>query len=263
MYHNLTDIDIAVETKNFEELKAVVNMLVDKIKDAIITCKLKKYCEVVATQTSDFRFSISGIHRKVEVFMVESGPGNIGNFHLPCVRAWYDGVDTYMFPDFVTAAYTNININTHWTSTNKDLRDIVMKYYQRGFGMLLNVKDTQSLINYINASNKWQKWIIPLNGRYWKIRMLKSLAIYETDNTTSNFFNPSVTNLGIHFEIKSKRQDLGLKNAVPKFSRMIRKSNTLSIIAFDKKYIVNKADKKIGILEVYNPYCNPIISNYF
>ena len=120
-----------------------------------------------------FKFCIKGLGRNIDLFHVADIPSVIVKFHLDCVRAWYDGSDVYCFPTFVTAAYTGLNVNMRWTSNKKDIRDVVMKYFRRGFGTFMSMVDYDNIKKYINSPNSVWPTYVPIqnyNGRRWSRR---------------------------------------------------------------------------------------------
>src|SRR5205085_7901042 len=99
-----------------------------------------------------YKYIITGLLRPLDIFMVNSVPTVINKFHLSCVRAWYNGRDLNVLPSFIIAAMTSINLDIRWVSCNKDLRDIIMKYFHRGFGTALNSVDRSNLYLYISKN---------------------------------------------------------------------------------------------------------------
>ena len=79
----------------------------------------------------------------------------VSKFHLPCVRAYYDGDNVYMTPSCVTAHLTYMNIDYKYFSGSNDPISIILKNRMRGFGTFLNVKEINQLLKYIAKVNKW------------------------------------------------------------------------------------------------------------
>lgn len=287
-YWGLTDIDIAVETIYFDVLVAVVHKFMEKIENHIDGLSEIKdpLFTITCEQTSNHRFSILGLHRKIEIFMVDSICGVISNFHMPCVRAWYDGQETYVFPDFITAAFTGVLVNTAWTSANKDLRDVILKYYQRGFSILLNSHDEKSVIRYVNNNPRWPNWALPQGARWWMVRRFNRHLLYSPGGNKGAlvFFNPSVCKKGIHYKLNTQTIRINM-NEVVNASKLTKRTSGNSINStrvsryrsrkrpsiaveknnFDNQKIVSrykKEDKKSLMVSIYTPQLNPNLSHY-
>ena len=80
----------------------------------------------------------------------------VHKFHLPCVRAYYDGSNVYMTPSCISAHMTNTNIDYKYISGNKDPIEIINKYRMRGFGTILNKNEITMFLNYISKVPFWK-----------------------------------------------------------------------------------------------------------
>jgi hypothetical protein len=202
-----TDIDIMIETLTMEEFDKIVKKHFEVIHMNVISGKLTKHLrniELVKINTENkYKYRITGLPREVEFFHVNSIPGVINKFHLGCVRAYFTGTEIFMFPTFITAAYMGLNVDMRWVSCNKDLRDIVLKYYQRGFGTLLNSREKKLVETHMQNSDKWPSMnnASNVNNRgYWRMRWRR------TNNTwlagvTKKLMNPSISKFGIGYGI--------------------------------------------------------------
>lgn len=159
--------------------------------------------ELTYVQTENkHKYIVVGPHRDIDIFHVADIPSVIVKYHSACVRAWYDGTTVHCFPTFVTAAMTGISTDIRWTSNRKDVRDIVMKYFQRGFGQLLNKTDCAVMTSYIDGGNGWPRRMVPHNG--WQARKYdKSPAYFDELDA---IFNPSQSRIGIHANIPTRPQ---------------------------------------------------------
>lgn len=81
----------------------------------------------------------------------------ITNFHLNCVRCYYDGDNVYLTPSCVSAYMTNINIDYKYFVSNKSPYDIINKYRMRGFGVLLNKTELEKYVKWSNEDLFWKK----------------------------------------------------------------------------------------------------------
>lgn len=80
----------------------------------------------------------------------------VSNFHLPCVRAYYDGNDVYMTTSCVIAHMTNMNIDSKYFTGTKDLFDIILKNMMRlGMGLWMNQNDKQIVTEYCKNIPFW------------------------------------------------------------------------------------------------------------
>jgi len=79
----------------------------------------------------------------------------VNTFHLPCVRAFYDGENVYMTPSCISAHLTYMNINYKYVAGTKDPLDIINKYRMRGFGTYLNQTEIKLYIKYISSNKFW------------------------------------------------------------------------------------------------------------
>lgn len=206
-YNKFTDIDLAIETTDLEIFDEVCEMILKDIQ----TVNSNVYMKMIPTENK-YKHRIYGLPRTIELFSVNSIPGVVSKFHVAAVRAFYSASsepdnaepELYMFPTFVTAAMTGVCHDLRWTSCNKDLRDIVLKYYQRGFAFFLNAEETQNIVRFINSSppGKWPHLIEPANHGTWDHTIWRSKMLYF--DYQSDFWNPSVSRLGIYYKLPSR-----------------------------------------------------------
>ena len=190
-----SDIDIMVETKTMEEFDDIANQHFKVIQN---NTAIKLTFEKINTENK-YKYIISGLPREIEIFHVNSILGVVAKYHIGAVRAIYTKIGSennriYAFPSFITAALTGLHIDMRWTSCNKDLRDIMMKYYQRGFGFLVNTIDRKLLYDYIKNTSQWQTiddTQIDIQDNYFPL-----------SKYISQYLNPRYFQLGIHHYIK-------------------------------------------------------------
>jgi hypothetical protein len=144
-----------------------------------------------------YKWKITGLPREIDIFQVNSIPGVVVKFHMPCVRAWYNGNTVVGFPSFISAAMSGLNSDIRWVSCNKDIRDVLLKYYQRGFGFLLNPAEKTSMRDYMNNSPKWPNFNPPT--QHWRARWYNCQTFLHENYT--RLMNPSMYKLGIHYGI--------------------------------------------------------------
>jgi hypothetical protein len=107
-----------------------------------------------------YKYTISApyLEHKLEIFPVKYNDffGTVSKFHLPCVRAYYNGNNVYMTPSCVSAHMTFMNIDYKYFAGCRDPIEIINKYRMRGFGTWLSAKEKQQFINYSSKVDFWQ-----------------------------------------------------------------------------------------------------------
>jgi hypothetical protein len=137
-----SDSDICYFINDFRDAESKVppsqNFLVMKmsenIKFKIKSPKLPKSIELFRTKHADF-FSV------------------VARFHLPCVRAYYQGDNVYILPSCLTAMMTGLNIEYKYFAGVRDPIEIINKYVTRGFGVLLNSEEIKYWLTYNTVQN--------------------------------------------------------------------------------------------------------------
>lgn len=233
-----TDIDIMIATETLQEFDEIVARHFTSIQkgaqDAINTIQNGAKLELVRIETENkHKWRIRGLRREIELFHVGGGidgiTHTISKFHLGCVRAWYDGKDIRCYPSFVCAALTGLNPDMRWTSCNKDLRDIVLKYFQRGFGTIANTDDRRSILQYVgspaNSQQTHYNWpqhpdppSAQTNGRSW--RQHRQMIEYNRTPMYANvksIFMPSASKCGVHAHTGSALYSQYPNIIIPKF----------------------------------------------
>ena len=99
------------------------------------------------------------IQRPLELFSVlgEDFFGLVSKFHLPCVRAYYDGNNVYLTPSCITAHMTYMNLDYKYFAGSNDEINIILKYRMRGFGTMLNRNELDKLIKYASKILFWNR----------------------------------------------------------------------------------------------------------
>ena len=136
-----------------------------------------------------FRISSHYLPHDFEFFQIkyEEFFSTVSQFHLPIVRAYYDGNQIYLLPSCITACLTLINIDWKYFTGRKDPIEIINKYRLRGFGTILNEKQITKLIEYSNLVSKWKK-LYKLNI-HSNSSILNTIGILDVSNL---FFRPSL-----------------------------------------------------------------------
>ena len=158
----------------------------------------KKSIDLIYT----YKFNIISqyINHTLELFSINCDDffGVVSKFHLPCVRAYYNGINVYLTPSCISAHLTYMNIDYKYFAGTKDPFDIINKYRERGFGTWLNKNELQLMNNYCRNVLVWSKLyytdtindihiygILSLNHKLFKPR-LYNYDNYNNDNININ-----------------------------------------------------------------------------
>jgi hypothetical protein len=97
------------------------------------------------------------LDHELEIFPIKKDDfmATVGNFHMPCVRAYYNGTNVYMTPSCITAHLTYMNIDYKYFAGSKDPIEIINKYRMRGFGTWLNKKEIATYLKYSSLVPFW------------------------------------------------------------------------------------------------------------
>jgi hypothetical protein len=120
------------------------NVSIDQIS---ITYKPNIYFQC----NENIKYKISSPYTKViEYFQVKADDffKVISTFHLPIVRAYYNGSTVYMTPSCISACMTLYNLDIKYFSSSNYPAEIINKYRQRGFGVFLNKNEKLRLMEY-------------------------------------------------------------------------------------------------------------------
>lgn len=161
-----------------------------------------------------YRYKLRGFAKDIELFPVFNAPLTIMDFHFSCVRAYYTGADVKMFPSFVSTAYTSfINFPYAVYSARRNVVDIIMKYYQRGFSFNLDKRENYLVNKYINlsAASDKPKYDANGSGAYWDRTQKGNRCIYLNQNYKSDYWKVMCDN-GIHYGLNLNRDIFKRKN---------------------------------------------------
>jgi hypothetical protein len=150
--------------------------------------------------TYKYKIATPYINHTLEIFSIKHDDffGCISTFHLPCVRAYYNG-NVYMTPSCITAHLTYMNIDYKYITGCKDPFDIINKYRQRGFGTWLNDNEKILMLKYINHSPYWKKYYNSVNDNiFGMIKMTHSL--FQQKKLNNIYVNEN------HYKINKKLQ---------------------------------------------------------
>jgi hypothetical protein len=120
---------------------------------------------------------------------------SVANFHMPCVRAYYDG-NVYMTPSFISAHMTFMNIDYKYFAGVRDPIEIINKYRMRGFGVWLNKNEISTYIKYCYEVPFWNNiFLINPNNKNTYKNCLGYLslvhALFKPRQINKNLINPN------------------------------------------------------------------------
>ena len=136
-----------------------------------------------------FKVKSTILNHEFEFFKIKyptSFFSTVANFHLPCVRGYYDGSQVYLLPSCITAAMTLINLDYKYFAGSNDPIEIINKYRLRGYSIALNDSEKIRFISYSSKVEKWNKLYGNIN-----IKDKNSInSVYGYRHPDSTFFNP-------------------------------------------------------------------------
>lgn len=147
----LTQSEIEKLQNDFED----VYKILDVEFKIIINNKTKNDIDMVYTYK--YKIKSPHINHELELFRIKSDDffSHVSQFHLPCVRAYYDG-NVYLLPSCISAHLTLMNIDYKYVSGNTDILEIINKYVFRGFGTWLNQKEYKIILKYNKTVEKYK-----------------------------------------------------------------------------------------------------------
>ena len=108
----------------------------------------------------NYKYSITSPHllHNLEIFQVRYDDffATVSRFHLPCVRAYYNGSTVLMLPSFITAHLTFMNIDYKYFAGSRDPIEIINKYRMRGFGTWLSPHEIKQYYAYTYSMPFWK-----------------------------------------------------------------------------------------------------------
>jgi len=174
----LDDLEDIEKEYNYKSEEIIEDDNSDYIENVLFKCH----------ENIKYRIKSSFLNHEFEIFKIRWPTffSTVSNFHLPCVRGYYDGNQVYLLPSCITAAMTLINLEYKYFAGSKDPIEIVNKYRQRGYSLPLNDSEKIRLTSY---SSKVDKWNILYDKPNLKVKNdIENMFGYMSDS--SNFFRP-------------------------------------------------------------------------
>jgi hypothetical protein len=154
--------------------------------------------KLVMKISENIRIKIFCKNTKIETFRIKDKEffNTVARFHFPCVRAYYQGDNVHILPSCITAMMTGVNIEYKYFAGIRNPVDIINKYMQRGFSILLNKFELNLWLEY--NKNPENKSTIKYDGSENNKKELTggkiiSNKIYNIDNPV-NYNNIMTTN---------------------------------------------------------------------
>lgn len=143
---------------------------------------------IYINENMKYRIKSKYLKHEIEIFKTKYVDffSTVSRFHLPIVRAYYNGDTVYMLPSCITACMIFMNIDYKYFAGSRDPIEIINKYRMRGFGTFLNDIEKSKLIEYSYKIDKWNK--------LYNIRITKKYDIeifFKPMEYTNDFFKIS------------------------------------------------------------------------
>lgn len=153
-FNLLSDIDISVTTCETAVLKEFV---IDLHKHFKTKTDQHIYITEVRTLASiKYKLHGPGLPRPIDIFKIHYHPAKmVKKFHFNQVKMFYTN-DLYMLRSCIVTLLTGVGEAYKWFSCNKVAVDVIMKYAQRGFTVILNKSEKEILKKFIKVSKRWQ-----------------------------------------------------------------------------------------------------------
>jgi hypothetical protein len=142
-----SDIDIVVYAETSHELdswvkKVFMNLIATEVECKKIETKGPFNKWWIIRKDNGQKFEIFSSQRNIIDL--------ISSFHLSCVRSFTDGKKVYLLPSCVETLLTGIGLSICWMNTkNRDIREVLRKYFRRGFSQILIKENKEKYIKYL------------------------------------------------------------------------------------------------------------------
>ena len=105
------------------------------------------------------KYDISSIYlpHSLEIFSTESQIIDmVSNFHLPCVRLYYNGIKLNLLPSCITAISTGMCLDYKYISSTKSPMTIISNKKLKGFGTWININEKKQMYNFVIGDSFWK-----------------------------------------------------------------------------------------------------------
>lgn len=161
-----SDVDLFCSAENLNHFRSVISSAMISYGDKL---------SVVQMSETRVRFTLERVSFTLKGLRAECASAcdlyvnsieRVRNYHLPVVRAAFDGTHAYVYPSCATALATRINVDYEYVHGVKSPFDIVLKRWLDGFTMCVSHRELNQMIIYAKAKlnkNEVRK-IIPSIG---------------------------------------------------------------------------------------------------
>jgi hypothetical protein len=233
-YNQLADIDISITTRDFDTFKTNALLLYEAIKK---NCEHRGdvYIKEIKTLASiKYKIFGPGIPRPMDIFRIPYDPVKmVKKFHVHAVKMFYDNEVT-LFRSCVACLLSGVGESYKWFSCNKIAADVLLKYAQRGFSIILNKKERDAMSKYMMDNERW--------GRMLKYLNVESDKIYCCVTADHPFFKPGLYDSGIRMTLRNFERDSNgqyASNLVVSYSKSLFNYGDLRIKDNNKMYAPN------------------------
>ena len=216
---NTTMVKAKTQTEYTEE--QLEKIIEEGIVDDDNTSSSINMTDGISISTSyKIRISAPQLDHELEIFPIKKDDfmTTIGCFHMPCVRAYYDGSNVYMTPSCISSHLTYMNIDYKYFAGSKDPLEIINKYRMRGFGTWLNKSEITTFIKYSS--------MVPFWNNLYNIDLNKQLLVNTVGSLpiTNKLFYPRQFNIDYYTNPNLKPSPFDEPyvdiNVVPSYNRM-------------------------------------------
>lgn len=161
----LSDIDIIVDEADDDAFDKKVWRIANHVAEVL--CKMhgkeslsdREFRADRINTNKSYKYYLSGtlLPRSVEIFRFYSLSPITGvkRFHLPAVRALYDGERVLIMPSAVCCAYSGVCCNYKLIAREYKPQEIILKYYCRGFRTILNSNEDREMLEHVFSNPKY------------------------------------------------------------------------------------------------------------
>jgi hypothetical protein len=121
----------------------------------------------------------------------------VSNFHLPCVRLYYNGIQVKMLPSFIISIYTGQCIDYKYIASTKSPMYILTEKKLKGFGTWINTNEKNNISEFIIKDSYWNILYSDINKR--KI----NYYIYHPISNNSKIIKPKFFTMYINTNEKN------------------------------------------------------------
>lgn len=189
---NDVPVDSPGDTAKNPELNSGIEMVYRLAADSSSPITDSNPIFVKFSETLKYKITSRHLERPIEVFRINEPEffSCVSRFHLPCVRAYYTeskgAMNCFMLPSAITSYMTLTNIDFKYFVGRYDPINIIDKYRQRGYGIVLNGTEIKQYLSYVLNIEK--------HARSYKVSTVEDIrTILGTLSPNMPFFTPRRT----------------------------------------------------------------------